>query len=170
MARHGTQPLYLLYPQGAGGLHQPEVNGGREVRLQPGGPKEIRHQGPVAGAQLDKPDRIGPTHLPPDLNHPEADQFTEDLADHGRGDEVAIGPDRRAHGIIAVAGVMQAKVHVLGHADRSGAPDPICEASGQAHGARSPGTRPRRISQAPKATMGRLRIMPMVTPIGKAGM
>ena len=68
-----------------------------------------------------------PAHGLPDGRRPDANQLAEHLADLGRGDEVAVFADRLPRRVIAGAGVGEAGLHIVMHADRPVARDPLLQ-------------------------------------------
>ena len=165
----------LRLPERLGWLDKPQIHGLKESGCAARGAKEIRHQGPVPGAQLHQTKGRRSAHLHPDRRKPGADQFSEHLTDEGRCDEVSafgVVAERRPGGVVAFRRIMKAQVHVLGHADRAARPDHGGDPCGQTHRTSSPGGWfiPLRMSQPPNTAMGRLRIIPIVRPRGKSGM
>jgi len=70
-------------------------------------------------AKLDIVNVLAALHPHPQVSQPQADEFAEHLADLGRGDEIALGAERIAAGIVARV----ALAHELGKADRAGLAD-----------------------------------------------
>ena len=60
--------------------------------------QHIGHQRAAAGPQLDQEHRVGRAHPLPQIGAPQPDQLAENLADLGRGDEIAV-PRRSDRGV-----------------------------------------------------------------------
>ena len=70
-------------------LDEMQPQGVGKARHAARGAQGIGHQGAAAGAELDQQHRIGRAEPLPIIGAPQADQLAEDLADLGRGDEIA---------------------------------------------------------------------------------
>ena len=85
--------------------------------------QHVEHQCAASGAKLDEPQRRRRPHLLPDDGAPQPDDLAEHLADLGRGNEIAAAADGRPASVVAMLGILQARLHVVGDADRSIARD-----------------------------------------------
>ena len=81
----------------------------------------------------------GLAHGLPDRCAPHADQLAEHLADLRRGDEVAVFADRLARRVIARAPVGEASFHIVVHADRTVAGNPLAQPGRKRRGHQSRG-------------------------------
>ncbi len=86
-------------------------------------PQRVAHQRAASGAKLDETQRRRRAHLLPDDGAPQPDDLSEHLADLGRRDEIAAAADGRLASVVAMLGILQARLHVVGNADRSVARD-----------------------------------------------
>ena len=133
---HGLEPLVprragvgepggLLLAQALARLDEVQVDGGTKVRHDPHGAQRIGQESAATRAKLHEVHPLWLAHGLPHRRAPEADQLAEHLAHLGRGDEVPAGADGPPAPVIAVGGMVEAKLHVGGDADWSVAPDPL---------------------------------------------
>ena len=83
-----------------------------------GGAQGVGHQRAAPRPELDQPDARRRADLAPDFGRPQADQFAEHLRDFRRGDEIAVGAERIARGVIALGRMGQGERHVALDRDR----------------------------------------------------
>ncbi len=124
-ARFGAaEPAPLPLLQHRARLDEVETQRPGEPRHAGSGAQEVAHQRAAAGAELGEDHRIGLPRALPEIGAPQPDQFAEDLADLGRGDEIAGGAERIMPGVIAGLGVVQRHRHERGDRERPLAADP----------------------------------------------
>ncbi len=135
------------------------------------GAQHVGHQRAAAGAELGQNEGVGRTQHLPHADRPQADQLAEDLADLGRGDEVAGAAEGVALHVVAVLGVGEAGRHEIGDRDRPAGADLRLELLGERRHAFStaPGVCVWRrattiIVMTPTMIIGTDRSMPMVSP------
>ena len=93
-------------------LDQTDAQGAAKFRHSAGGAQQVLHQHAAAGAQLCHDHRIRPADPLPQLSAPQPDQLAENLADLGRGREIARRSDRAAPRIVPGPGVVQRHGHI----------------------------------------------------------
>ncbi len=117
----GGEGLALEPPQRRRGLDEMDLRG---KAIATGAAERVPGERAAPRAKLDIVDVLAALHPHPQVSQPQADEFAEHLADLGRGDEVALGAERIAAGIVARV----AFAHELGQADRAGLADEAPEA------------------------------------------
>ena len=100
-------------------LDQTDAQCAAKFRHGAGGAQQVAHQHAAAGPQLCQEYRIRPADPLPQIGTPQPDQFAENLADLGRGREVARRSDRVAPRIVPGLGVVQRHGHVGGNRQRA---------------------------------------------------
>ena len=101
------EPPLLLGAQHRACFDEIETQRAAERRHAGGGAQQIGHQRAMPRTQLGQNDRIGPADTLPQIGAPQPDQLAEDLADLGRGDEIAGAPERIVAGVVAGLRVVQ---------------------------------------------------------------
>ena len=81
---------------------------------------DVPHHRAPAGPDLGQRHGQRAAERMPGHDQPGADEFSENLADLGRGDEVAAGAEGVAGRVVAVCRIEQANRHVVGHGERPG--------------------------------------------------
>jgi hypothetical protein len=89
-------------------------------RQHPERAQRVPHHGAAAGSEFDQPQHRRRTDRLPDRGGPQTEQFTEHLADFGRGGEIALASQRIARHVIAVLRMHQAQFHVAPDRHRPG--------------------------------------------------
>ena len=100
-------------------LDQTDAQGAAKFRHSAGGAQQVAHQHAAAGPQLCQDYRIRPADPLPQLGAPQPDQFAENLADLGRGREIARRSDRAAPRIVPALGVVQRHGHIGRNSQRA---------------------------------------------------
>src|SRR6478735_2601130 len=136
-----------------------------EFRQGTRGAQHVGHQRSAPRPEFDQVDASRPAHRVPDLDHPRAEQFAEDLADFRGGDEVAMRPRRIARRVI----VPEANIHIAFDRHRPVEGDHVPKIVPQAAHAvsRRDCVAPRNataITAIPRSAMGSDSTIPMVMP------
>ncbi len=99
--RRAAQGLLLHVAQAGTRLDQSDGDGFKEFRHAAPGAQRVGHERAAPRSKLGDRDRFRRAHRLPDGDGPQPEQLAEDLADLGRGDEIALRADRMARGVIA---------------------------------------------------------------------
>ena len=102
-----------------------------EGRPHPRRTQRVGHQRAAPGPKLGEHEFLRRAHRLPGGDRPEADQLAEDLADLGRGDEIAAPSERLARRVIAVGRIAEACRHVFGDRHRPAGVDTRREPLGE---------------------------------------
>ena len=130
--------------------------------------QDIRHHRAAAGSDFRDRDRFRRSVPAPGLEQEHADEFAEQLADLGRGDEIAALSERLARAVVAMFRICEAEREIVGDADRARCQDERLDLVAERRGHRRPlrralAWRARRIAQRPRPTIGSDRSMPIVS-------
>ena len=124
------------------------------------GAQKIGHERAAPGTELDQHDPAGLPHPVPGVGAPRADQLAEDLADLGRGDEIALPAQGVAPGVVAIFGIAVRRRHETGDGNRPATRDPLPQLLAEwSHRGNA-----RRTSQIPTRRTGIDRSCPIVAP------
>jgi len=111
-------------------LDQMDLDRLEKAGRQPGRAQGIGHQRAAAGAEFDQRQLCRRAHLLPDDSAPKPDEFTEDLRDLRRGDEIAGASDDVARPIVAELGIVEAQVDVAARCQAARAAQALFELDG----------------------------------------
>ena len=148
-------------------LDQTNAQGAAKLRHNAGGAEQVAHQHAAAGPQLCQDYRIRPADPLPQLGAPQPDQLAENLADLGRGREIALRSDRAAPRVVPAFGIVQRHCHVGGNRQRALQANPPDDLAGDslAHDRAGTGARsPQAMIRMPAISSGIDNSWPIVVP------
>ena len=162
------QPAPLLIAQYRARFDQIEAHRAAKFGQGGGRAQQIAGEHAAPRPELGDDHRIGPADLFPDDGAPQPDQLAEDLADLGRGDEIAGAAERLSGRVIAEFRIVQRDRHVGRQGQRplgaDAAGDPVDEHVA-GHGAVGSGRRrAHRMTTMPVISTGIDNSWPSVVP------
>src|SRR2546423_15710241 len=107
-----------------------DVHRMEEIRADASRAKHVAHQRAPAGTEFDHSKALRPAAVLPDLHEKKPDQLSKDLADLGRGDEIA--GNRIAPDIIARERIGESDAHEFRNGDRTAFADHAPDFTGAA--------------------------------------